>query len=71
MQVLKKGALQDRRASSSSAGKRVQVPLAQTGEGIKECELISWSVQVALLEHKRVKKYAVFYLSCRVSSDTL
>ena len=26
--------------------KLVQVPLAQTGEGIKECELVSWHVKV-------------------------
>ena len=30
-------------------GALVDVPLAQTGEGIKECELVQWFVQVRYL----------------------
>ena len=36
------------RAFASQSNKVVPLPLAQTGEGIKECELISWFVEVKL-----------------------
>ena len=40
------GSQQGRRQSTSPAGPVVQFPLAQPGEGIKECELIKWFVKV-------------------------
>ena len=40
------GVQQNRRQSTSSEGTVVQFPLAQPGEGIKECELIKWFVKV-------------------------
>lgn len=35
------------RPYSSQSGKVVPLPLAQTGEGIKECELTAWYVKVS------------------------
>ena len=40
------GSQQDRRQSTAAEGTVVQFPLAQPGEGIKECELIKWFVKV-------------------------
>ena len=41
----------------------INIPLAQTGEGIKECELISWHVKVPSTPYEHAKE-GLF--SCKV-----
>ncbi|XP_021770836.1 lipoamide acyltransferase component of branched-chain alpha-keto acid dehydrogenase complex, mitochondrial-like [Chenopodium quinoa] len=49
-------------ATESSLGELVEVPLAQTGEGIAECELLKWFVQ----EGDEVEEFQPL---CEVQSD--
>jgi hypothetical protein len=52
-------------SAASTAAELVDVPLAQTGEGIAECELLRWFVTEVSAARLHLLRLAFYYLTLR------